>query len=131
MTIVPLSLDINPHSVLQALENLEQTHITISNQGIFHISSQKYKQRFSFLIPPRTDIAGILDATKVSNTVIFLWDGEEKQVSDSTRLLLTALKSQGMPSSFHVLFKAQDLASKVRACSLIFCFPQILPHCSS
>ncbi|KAG0725503.1 Pre-rRNA-processing protein TSR1 [Chionoecetes opilio] len=68
--VVPLSPNINPRPVVAALEKCDEAAtVAASPQGIIHISSPRFKQRFSLVIPPVNDLYAILDAAKVRTQV--------------------------------------------------------------
>ncbi|XP_045130180.1 pre-rRNA-processing protein TSR1 homolog isoform X1 [Portunus trituberculatus] len=112
VSVVPLSPSINPRSVLVALGECDEgATVSTSPQGITHISSQRFKQRFSFVIPPANDLYAILDSVKTSDTLLLLWPGEEELGGDAD-LLLSSIMAQGLPTPVHVVTDLEELAQK-------------------
>jgi len=115
VTLVPLSPNINPRKVLSLLSSCdEQSTVTNSPSGITHISCLRFKQRFSFVIPPVNDLFAILDSVKVSDTVLFLWPGDE-ELEEASNLLLSSILSQGLPTPVHAIVGTEELSSKKKA----------------
>lgn len=112
VTVVPLSPSINPRTVLTALgECDEAATVCTSSQGITHISSPRFKQRFSFVIPPVNDLYAILDSVKASDTLLLLWPGEE-DLGEDADLLLSSILAQGLPTPVHVATDLEEMAQK-------------------
>nr|XP_053649916.1 pre-rRNA-processing protein TSR1 homolog isoform X3 [Cherax quadricarinatus] len=64
-TVVPLCPNINPRKVLKTLAACDKAAtITTSSQGIMHISCPRFRQRFSFVVPPVNDLYAVLDSVK-------------------------------------------------------------------
>lgn len=114
VTVIPLSPNINPRKVLTALTTCDPTATTTtSSQGITHISCPRFKQRYSFVVPPVNDLYGVLDSVKVSDTVLFIWPGDE-DLADPAELLLSCILAQGLPAPIHVISSLEDVAQKKR-----------------
>ncbi|ROT66365.1 hypothetical protein C7M84_015613 [Penaeus vannamei] len=112
VTIVPLSPDINPRKVVSALTSCDpEATTTTSAQGIVHLSSMRYKQRFSFIIPPVNDLYAILDSVKVSNTLMLLWPPRD-EVEDAAELVLSSIMAQALPATIHIAASMDDMAHK-------------------
>lgn len=112
VTIVPLSADINPRKVVSALTSCDpEATTTTSAQGIVHLSSMRYKQRFSFIIPPVNDLYAILDSVKVSNTLMLLWPPRD-EVEDAAELVLSSIMAQALPATIHIAASMDDMAHK-------------------
>ncbi|XP_042877630.1 pre-rRNA-processing protein TSR1 homolog isoform X2 [Penaeus japonicus] len=112
VTIVPLSPDINPRKVISALTSCDpEATITTSAQGVVHLSSLRYKQRFSFIIPPVNDLYAILDSVKVSNTLMLLWPSRD-ELEDAADLLLSSIMAQALPATVHISASMEDMAHK-------------------
>ncbi|XP_050723085.1 pre-rRNA-processing protein TSR1 homolog isoform X2 [Eriocheir sinensis] len=112
VTVVPLSPSINPRTVLTALKECDEAAtITTSVQGITHINSPRFKQRFSFVIPPVNDLYAILDCVKTSDTLLLLWPGDEELGGDAD-LLLSSIMAQGLPTPVHVITGLEEMAQK-------------------
>ena len=84
-------------------------------------SIPRFKQRFSFVIPPVGDLISSIDATKVSDTVLFLLsaksniEGEAvKEIVDSWgEKVISSTVAQGLPSTIVVLTDLESLPQKV------------------
>ncbi|XP_064112530.1 pre-rRNA-processing protein TSR1 homolog isoform X2 [Macrobrachium nipponense] len=114
VTLLPLSPNINPRTVLTALTTCDPTAtVSVSPQGITHISFPRFKQRYSFIVPPVNDLYAILDSLKVSDTVMLIWPGDE-ELGDAGELLLSCILAQGLPSVVHVLSSLEELSQKKR-----------------
>lgn len=112
VTVVPLSPSINPRTVVVALGECDEgATVHTSPQGITHVSSQRFKQRFSFVIPPANDLYAILDSVKTSDTLLLLWPGEEELGGDAD-LLLSSIMAQGLPTPVHLVTDLEELSQK-------------------
>jgi len=112
VTLLPLSPNINPRKVLSLLSSCDsQATVTNSPSGITHISCVRFKQRFSFVIPPVNDLYAILDSVKVSDTVLFVWPGDE-ELEEPANLVLSSILSQGLPTPVHAIIGTEELSSK-------------------
>lgn len=112
VSVVPLSPSINPRKILNALISCDKTATaTTSSQGIIHLSSSRYKQRYSFVVPPVNDLYAVLDSIKVSDTLMLLWPGDE-EIGEASDLLLSSILAQGLPVPVHVLSGLDDMAQK-------------------
>lgn len=112
VTVVPLSPNINPRKILGILAACDEAAVTTTSpQGIMHISSPRFRQRFSFVVPPVNDLYAILDSLKVSDTLMLLWPGDE-EVGDAADLLLSSILAQGLPAAVHIVAGIEDMAQK-------------------
>ncbi|XP_076033995.1 pre-rRNA-processing protein TSR1 homolog isoform X2 [Oratosquilla oratoria] len=112
VTITTLCPDINPRAVIKQLTSCDcNAVVNTSPQGVTHIASPRFKQRFAFVIPPVNDLFAILDSAKVSNTVLLVWpnDGE---VGDAGELLLSCILAQGLPTPVHVTLDPGEISKK-------------------
>ncbi|KAK3858486.1 hypothetical protein Pcinc_035329 [Petrolisthes cinctipes] len=110
--VVPLTPSVNPRTVLAALQNCDDNSTTtVSPQGITHINLPRFKQRFSFVIPPVNDLYAILDSVKVSDTVMFVWPAEE-ELSEVTETIISSILAQGLPTPIHIITGLDNVAQK-------------------
>ncbi|XP_049809647.1 pre-rRNA-processing protein TSR1 homolog [Schistocerca nitens] len=100
LSVVPLSEKIDPLGVLELLKQADSDAvINNSSTGNVHISIPRLKQRFTIVCPRHGDLYGVLDALKVSDTVLFLLSADEAEGLDTTgEVLLTAAMAQGLPT---------------------------------
>jgi pre-rRNA-processing protein TSR1 len=71
--LVPLSKNADPKQALECLTKCDsEAIINKSPTGVTHICTPRFKQKFSFIIPSSDNELAVLDALKVSDTVIFL-----------------------------------------------------------
>lgn len=110
-TVVPLCPNINPRKVLKTLAACDKAAtITTSSQGIMHISCPRFRQRFSFVVPPVNDLYAVLDSVKVSDTLMLLWPAEE--LGEAADLLLSSVLAQGLPAPVHIVAGLEDMSQK-------------------
>ena len=62
-------------------------------------SVPRFKRRHALLIPDHTSLYDVLDALKVSDSVLILWP-HAAELSDEAQLLLNAAMAHGMSFSF-------------------------------
>lgn len=82
---------------------------------IFFCSVPRWKQRFSFILPPKGNLIAALDAAKVCDTVVFLLSAQNDEIIDeASEKLLTCLLAQGLPSTAVALMDTEILPVQVR-----------------
>lgn len=115
VAIIPLCADGDPSSVLDALKSCDETAvITTSQRGYIHISLPRFKQRFCFFVPRLGDLHSVLDAAKVADTLMLLYDAEEG-IDAYGDTLLSPLFTQGLPSTVHIVQGLAKISSKRRS----------------
>ena len=118
--------DVTSNWVINKLVSCDESAVTVStspknedtqNQScITHLSFPRFKRRFAFITPDRNNLHAVLDATKVSDSVIFLLStngcGEIENISDgdSTGMkIFSAVISQGIPADPIFLLTNQSM----------------------
>lgn len=116
VAIVPLNLDIDSKSVISSLCSCDEENIvTYSKSGVTHISSKRFKQRFSFVCPPIGHGLefGVLDTLKVVDTVMFITSAQDNLCIDDWGLgILSVAKAQGIPTSIVCCLNINSLKPK-------------------
>ena len=118
--------DITSNWVINKLVSCDESAVTVSTSPknedtqdqscITHLSFPRFKRRFAFITPDRNNLHAVLDATKVSDSVIFLLStngcGEIENISDgdSTGMkIFSAVISQGIPADPIFLLTNQSM----------------------
>lgn len=119
--ILPLNTQIDPNSALYMLEHCDpEAVVHKSESGVTHISIPRFKQRFSFIIPPigRGKELAALDCLKVCDTTVLLVSAntEEDEIFDKwgQRVLNMAI-AQGIPTPVVTLMDMESIAPKRKA----------------
>lgn len=114
VAIIPLSTVENPLSALDQLKSCDSTvDVSYSEFGFCHISLPRFKQRFCFFVPPCGDLYSCLDAAKVADTLMFLYN-VDVGIDAIGEKILSMLFSQGLPSTVHVVQGITEISSKRR-----------------
>ncbi|XP_068216652.1 pre-rRNA-processing protein TSR1 homolog [Palaemon carinicauda] len=108
MTTVPQMVAL-PQTTFQMVPQQLVARSPVFNPGFE--SCPRFKQRYSFIVPPVNDLYAILDSLKVSDTVLLIWPGDE-ELGDAGELLLSCILAQGLPSAVHVLSSLEELSQK-------------------
>uniref|UniRef100_A0A2P2HX46 Pre-rRNA-processing protein TSR1 homolog n=1 Tax=Hirondellea gigas TaxID=1518452 RepID=A0A2P2HX46_9CRUS len=120
--VVMLSQDINPRAVLLALTGADSTAVvTNSSTGNTHVSCTRFKQRYTFVVPPMDDLYAILDTAKVCSTLLVVWpccDRDEEVLGEEQQKLLSCIKAQGLPTPVHVTLGYKEMAMKRQTAAL-------------
>ncbi|GFR12336.1 pre-rRNA-processing protein TSR1 homolog [Trichonephila clavata] len=114
--VMILSLDdsISPTEFLDKLESCdEDLVVTESALGYTHISCFRFKQRYTFIIPNKTDLHSILDALKVCETLLLLHSPDAHD--DNTEWLLSGMMAQALPTTVHVVQGFDKMNPKKKA----------------
>lgn len=110
ITIIPLSPNISPLPTLNHINQaLSIENATLHNPGVSTVYSDKFKQKLTYIVPPRNFI-NILDAAKVADFVVFLLSANE-EVDDFGELCVRAIESQGVSSVFPVISDLKSISS--------------------
>ncbi|XP_043282596.1 pre-rRNA-processing protein TSR1 homolog isoform X2 [Venturia canescens] len=73
VTIIPLQEDLDTHSIVSIIKHVDDTaEAAVSPCGITHMCVPKLKKRFSLMVPAPGNIMAMLDAIRVSTTVLFV-----------------------------------------------------------
>ncbi|PIK34033.1 hypothetical protein BSL78_29143 [Apostichopus japonicus] len=112
--VVSLHTELDAQKVLQKLigcEDENQLHEG-SKDGIFNVSVTKFKQRFTFVLPP-ANLSAILDTAKVADSVLGLMPPTEAW-DDWGELCLSCLFAQGLPTTTITTQGLADVPAKKR-----------------
>ncbi|KHJ40067.1 AARP2CN domain protein [Trichuris suis] len=102
--ILSLSRSISPKNILSRLvQGRYKDHIAESERGLTFLRLPERKSRFCFLCPDAVNMLDVLDSLKVADIVLFVWNGQDYQLSDYLLPLLSSILAQGLPSFFNVL----------------------------
>lgn len=118
--ILPLNLQIDPESILSALENCDEgILVDKSCNNITYITIPKFKQRFSFIIPPigYGNELSVLDYLKVCDTTLLLTTAisEEDDILDKWgHRIFNMISAQGIPSPIVALTDLESVQPKKR-----------------
>lgn len=120
--ILPLHQQIDPLTALSILTSSdEEAVVNKSPSGVVHISIPRFKQRFSFVIPPADNEFAILDTLKICDTVLFLTSavagtefGAEQVDKWGSKLLLSSF-GQGLPTPIVAVTDLESIAPKKRS----------------
>lgn len=71
--VLPLHQQLDPESALAILKSCDpEAIVSKSDTGVVHVAVSRFKQRFSFVIPPKDSELEILDTLKVCDSAILL-----------------------------------------------------------
>lgn len=116
--ILPLHLQIDPKSVLAILENCDAGAVVNKTLNeITYITIPKFKQRFSFIIPPigpGTELQ-ILDYLKVCDTTLFVTSaamGEDDIIDRWGHKIFNMISAQGIPTPVVTIMDLESINPK-------------------
>ncbi|XP_015927815.2 pre-rRNA-processing protein TSR1 homolog [Parasteatoda tepidariorum] len=116
IAVMIMALDdaINAEEFLDEIKSCDdELEVKYSSLGNCHISSSRLKQRFTFVVPRKTDIHSIMDAAKVSEILLLLHSTE---VPDQyTEMLLSVLIAHALPTTIHAVLGLDKLNPKKKA----------------
>lgn len=103
--VLPLHQQMDANTALSILTYCEEEADVIkSSSGVTHVNLPRFKQRFSFIIPPLDNELAILDTLKVCDTVLFVISavggidfGAEPVDKWGNKLLMSTF-AQGLPT---------------------------------
>jgi len=99
VTVVPLTASQDSESLVTALANsMEDVKVVKSAAGHTHLAVPRFKQRFTLVQPRYDSLYSVLDAAKVSDTVVFLVCPHTGMDAHG-ELILTSVLAQGLPTS--------------------------------
>lgn len=104
VSIVPLSPDCDPRSIvgqINASVGVEMDPSEIPGAGVLNVSINRFKQKLTYIIPPRNFVA-ILDAAKVADIVVFVLSANE-EVDEFGELCIRSIESQGVSTAVPVI----------------------------
>ncbi|XP_032511117.2 pre-rRNA-processing protein TSR1 homolog [Danaus plexippus] len=97
--VVPLNAQLDVQSALVILKTCsEGAIVSQSESGVLHIRLPHFKQRFSFVCPEVGNDFALLDALKISDTVLFVSSALEEPVDEWGEKALALSMAQGMPT---------------------------------
>lgn len=110
IAIVPLSPSISPLTTLNHFnEALNIENPVINNPGVSTVYTDRFKQKLTYILPPR-NFVNILDAAKVADFVVFLLSAEE-EVDEFGELCIRSIESQGVSSVFPVISNLKAISN--------------------
>lgn len=121
--VVPLNASIDPKSALYMLEKCDaDAQVNKTASGVTYISLPRFKQRFTFVVPPvgRGLELTTLDYLKVCDTTLFLLSANVNSESEDDILdrwgnrIYNMAMSQGIPTPIFALQDLESIAPKRR-----------------
>ncbi|XP_068905473.1 pre-rRNA-processing protein TSR1 homolog [Tenebrio molitor] len=118
--LVPLSKNADPKQALECLTKCDsEAIINKSPTGVTHICTPRFKQKFSFIIPSSDNELAVLDALKVSDTVIFLLSTsggveEDSLIDKWGQNILMSSFSQGLATPVVAVSDLESITQKKR-----------------
>ncbi|KAL1228559.1 Pre-rRNA-processing protein [Trichinella spiralis] len=125
VVILSLAPKIDSNSVIgDILACRPDATVTSCDRNIYFLSSPNLKRRFCFLVPDHWNMIEVLDAFKVADVAVLLWDCDTVTLHNHFSSLLSAVSAQGMPYHFNISLNAKmsfnhdkkRLASVVERC---------------
>ncbi|GIY10361.1 pre-rRNA-processing protein TSR1 homolog [Caerostris darwini] len=112
--ILPLDDSINTNEFLEKLKSCdEELAVEESPLGHCHISCFRFKQRYTFIIPNKSDLHSVMDTLKVSEALLLLRSSNAS--NDYTEMLLTIAMAHALPTTIHVVQGMNQLNPKKKA----------------
>lgn len=121
--IIPLQEDLNIDNILSIITKADESaNVTNSPCGTIHLSIPRFKQRFSFVVPPTGNLFATLDIAKISTTVLFV-ASVINQCDNNPRIeildnwgkeIIKACIAQGLSTSVVALTNIENLHIKKR-----------------
>ncbi|PBC29634.1 pre-rRNA-processing protein TSR1 homolog [Apis cerana] len=121
--IIPLQEDLNIDNILSIITKADESaNVTNSPCGTIHLSIPRFKQRFSFVVPPIGNLFATLDIAKISTTVLFV-ASVINQCDNNPRIeildnwgkeIIMACIAQGLSTSVIALTNIENLHVKKR-----------------
>ncbi|KRZ24125.1 T-complex protein 1 subunit theta [Trichinella pseudospiralis] len=103
VVILPLAPRIEGEHVIGTILGSHcDAYVTNCDRNIYFMSVPSLKKRFCFLIPNHRNMIEVLDAFKIADVAVFLWDCDAVKLHDHFASLLTAVAAQGMPYHFNI-----------------------------
>ncbi|CAD7004634.1 pre-rRNA-processing protein TSR1 homolog [Ceratitis capitata] len=118
--ILPMHCQIDPRSALAILENCdEEAVIQKTETGVTYINLPRFKQRFSFIIPPvgRGNDIEVLDYLKACDTTLLLTSaamGEDDIFDRWGHRIFNMMSAQGIPTPIVALMDLESINPKKR-----------------
>ncbi|PVH14626.1 uncharacterized protein CXQ87_002773 [Candidozyma duobushaemuli] len=108
ITVIALTPDLSPAGIASQLVNSikatpEDPDIEFASPSVVSLRLPRFKSNVKFIIPDQTNLISILDATKVSDYVIFGLSAEQEVEKDYGESILRAIVAQGVASVVGVL----------------------------
>ncbi|XP_027056912.1 pre-rRNA-processing protein TSR1 homolog isoform X1 [Pocillopora damicornis] len=113
IAIVPLSSNCDVDQALKLLTECDSDGSLCSTRNTTTLVSQQLKQRFSFLPLKYGDLFAVLDAAKVSDSLLFLLNATHPLDSFGDKCL-SCIFAQGLPTSFLGVQGLEEVPSKKR-----------------
>lgn len=108
VTIIALTPDISPAGIASQLincikENPDDPDVEFSGPSVFSYQFTRFKSNVKFILPDHTNLISILDATKVSDFVVFGLSAQQEVEKEYGEQILRAIVAQGVASVIGVL----------------------------
>ncbi|GFY72718.1 pre-rRNA-processing protein TSR1 homolog [Trichonephila inaurata madagascariensis] len=116
MLVMILSLDdsISPTEFLDKLQSCDEDLVVSETAlGHTHISCYRFKQRYTFIIPNKSDLHSVLDALKVCETLLLLHSPNAHD--ENTEWLLSVMMAHALPTTVHVVQGFDKMNPKKKA----------------
>ncbi|XP_022690713.1 pre-rRNA-processing protein TSR1 homolog [Varroa jacobsoni] len=138
VAVVPAHASVDPHRLVDQLKGCHpDVQLKDSPRGVLHLNLPHFKKRYAIVVCNREDVYGTLDAVKVADVTLIVYDHEEGYDAEGD-VLLSTLMAQGLPTALHVAsplaarddrhFKKTDL-KKVLTKQIEDRFPGEKVHC--
>lgn len=109
VALIPLSPSIDPISTVTHINaTLGIENDAITNPGVSTVFSDRFKQKLTYILPPRNFI-NILDAAKVADFVVFVLSATE-EVDEFGELCVRAIESQGVSTVYPLISNLQEIS---------------------
>ncbi|KRY22700.1 Pre-rRNA-processing protein TSR1 -like protein, partial [Trichinella patagoniensis] len=116
VVILSLAPKIDSNSVIgNILACRPDATVTSCDRNIYFLSSPNLKRRFCFLVPDHWNMIEVLDAFKVADVAVLLWDCDTVTLHNHFSSLLSAVSAQGMPGLRPKFCRNYDLLLKLIA----------------
>ncbi|XP_003379828.1 Pre-rRNA-processing protein TSR1-like protein [Trichinella spiralis] len=116
VVILSLTPKIDSNSVIgDILACRPDATVTSCERNIYFLSSPNLKRRFCFLVPDHWNMIEVLDAFKVADVAVLLWDCDTVTLHNHFSSLLSAVSAQGMPGLRPKFCRNYDLLLKLIA----------------
>ncbi|KAF3990140.1 hypothetical protein FT663_01512 [Candidozyma haemuli var. vulneris] len=108
ITVIALTPDISPAGIASQLVNSikaspEDPDVEFSGPSVVSLRLPRFKSNVKFIMPDQNNLISILDATKVSDFVIFGLSAEQEVEKEYGEQILRAIVAQGVASVVGVL----------------------------
>lgn len=108
ITVIALTPDISPAGIASQLVNSikassEDPDVTFTSPSVVSLRLPRFKSNVKFILPDQNNLISILDATKMSDFVVFGLSAEQEVEKEYGEQILRAVIAQGVASVVGVL----------------------------